>query len=77
LALFIPILILGRTIFSGIESSKEFVHLLDQAKIFAAKDLYEKKKDERLETTNKSPLLASYNNSFVMKGSSFELFDSH
>jgi hypothetical protein len=43
LALFIPILILGRTIFSGIESSKEFVHLLDQAKIFAAKDLYEKK----------------------------------
>jgi hypothetical protein len=72
LALFIPILILGRTIFSGIESSKEFVHLLDQAKIFAAKDFSEKKNDERLETSNKSPLLASYNNSFVMKANIIE-----
>jgi hypothetical protein len=52
LALFIPILILGRTIFSGIESSKEFVTLLDQAKVFSKKVYSEKKLDESMEITN-------------------------
>ena len=76
MALFIPILILGRTIFSGIESSEEFVHLLDQAKTFAKKKNSEIKKDETLQTTIKSPLLASYNNSFVMKTSPMEKIES-